>query len=73
MEPTSEQLFDQVKELYKEMMRERAKEKYRAWDREYKRTKYQNDAGYREMRKAQTRAQREKKKEEAAQNATANI
>lgn len=67
MEATNnEQLFDQVKELYKDMMRERAKEKYRAWDREYKRAKYQNDPEYRELRKAQTRAQREKKKAEAA-------
>jgi hypothetical protein len=59
-------LFDQVKELYKDMMRERAKEKYRVWDREYKRAKYQSDPEYREHRKAQTKLQREKKKDAAA-------
>jgi hypothetical protein len=64
--------FDQIKELYKDMLKERAKEKFRVWDREYKRVKYQNDPEYREMRKAQTRAQREKKKAEA-EAVTANI
>ena len=60
--------FDQVKELYKEMLKDRAKEKYRIWDREYKKRRYDTDPEFREKRKAQSQAQRDKTKVEQISN-----
>lgn len=57
--------FEEVKELYKEMMNERSKERWRAYDREYKLLKYHSDPEYREKKKLQTKERREKKKVEA--------
>ena len=56
--------FDQIKELYKEMLKDRAKEKYRIWDREYKKRRYDTDPEFREKRKALSTATRLKKKAE---------
>ena len=56
--------FDQVKELYKEMLKDRAKEKYRIWDREYKKRRYETEPEYRAKRIASTKAQRDRKKAE---------
>ena len=56
--------FEQVKELYKEMLKDRAKEKYRIWDREYKKKRYENEPEYRSKRIASTKAQRDRKKAE---------
>ena len=56
--------FDQIKELYKEMLKDRAKEKYRIWDREYKKRRYETDPEFREKRKAQSNATRLRKKAE---------
>ena len=60
--------FDQVKELYKEMLKERARDKYRIWDREYKKRRYDTDPEFREKRKAQSQAQRDKTKVEQISN-----
>ena len=60
--------FEQVKELYKDMLKERAKEKFRIWDREYKKRRYETDSEFREKRKAQSRAQRDKTKVEQISN-----
>lgn len=60
--------FEQVKELYKEMLKDRAKEKYRIWDREYKKRRYETDPEFREKRKAQSQARRDKKKIEQSSN-----
>jgi hypothetical protein len=57
--------FEEVKELYKEMMNERSKERWRTYDREYKLLKYHTDPEYREKKKLQTKQRREKKKAEA--------
>ena len=56
--------FDEVKQLYKDMLKERAKEKYRIWDREYKKRRYDNDPEFREKRKALSTATRLQKKAE---------
>ena len=56
--------FDQIKELYKEMLKDRAKEKYRIWDREYKKRRYETDPEFREKRKALSTATRLQKKAE---------
>lgn len=56
--------FDEVKQLYKEMLKERAKEKYRIWDREYKKKRYETDPEFREKRKALSMATRLQKKAE---------
>ena len=60
--------FEQVKELYKEMLKDRAKEKYRIWDREYKKRRYETDPEFREKRKAQSQSRRDKKKLEQSSN-----
>jgi polyhydroxyalkanoate synthesis regulator phasin len=52
--------FEEVKELYKDMMRERAKEKYRLWDREYKRMRYEIDPEFREKQKQKAKERRER-------------
>lgn len=52
--------FEDVKELYKDMMRERAKEKYRMWDREYKKMRYETDPEFREKQKQKAKEQRER-------------
>lgn len=52
--------FDQIKELYKDMLKERAKEKYRIWDREYKKMKYELDPAFREKAKQKSKQQRER-------------
>lgn len=60
--------FEQIKEVYKEMMKERARDKYRIWDREYKKRRYDTDPEFREKRKAQSQAQRDKTKVEQISN-----
>ena len=60
--------FDEVKQLYKDMLKDRAKEKYRIWDREYKKRRYDTDPEFREKRKAQSQAQRDKTKVEQISN-----
>jgi polyhydroxyalkanoate synthesis regulator phasin len=52
--------FEEVKELYKDMLRERAKEKYRIWDREYKKMRYEIDPEFREKQKQQAKERRER-------------
>lgn len=52
--------FEQIKELYKDMLKERAKEKYRIWDREYKKMKYDLDPEFREKAKQKSKQQRER-------------
>jgi len=51
--------FEEVKELYKDMLRERAKEKYRIWDREYKKMRYETDPEFREKQKQKAKERRE--------------
>jgi hypothetical protein len=52
--------FEDIKELYKDMLKERAKEKYRIWDREYKKMRYETDPEFREKRKQKAKEQRER-------------
>lgn len=52
--------FEQIKELYKDMLKERAKEKYRIWDREYKKMRYESDPEFREKQKQKSKTQRER-------------
>jgi hypothetical protein len=52
--------FEEVKELYKDMLRERAKEKYRIWDREYKKMRYEIDPVFREKQKQKAKERRER-------------
>jgi hypothetical protein len=52
--------FEQIKELYKDMLKERAKEKYRIWDREYKKMRYELDPEFREKAKQKSKIQRER-------------
>jgi polyhydroxyalkanoate synthesis regulator phasin len=52
--------FEEVKELYKDMLRERAKEKYRIWDREYKKMRYEIDPEFREKQKQKAKERRER-------------
>jgi len=52
--------FEEIKELYKDMLRERAKEKYRIWDREYKKMRYENDPEFREKQKQKAKERRER-------------
>ena len=52
--------FDQIKELYKDMLKERAKEKYRLWDREYKKMRYETDTEFREKQKQYAKQRRER-------------
>ena len=59
--------FEEIKELYKDMLKERAKEKWRIYDREYKRIRYETDLEYREKKKQQIKEQRERKKLEKQQ------
>lgn len=54
--------FEQIKELYKDMLKERAREKQRSWDREYKKKRYTDDPEFREKHKELVRLTREKKK-----------
>lgn len=51
--------FDEIKELYKDMLKERAKEKFRLWDREYKKMKYQTDPEFREKQKQKSQERRD--------------
>ena len=52
--------FDEIKELYKDMLKERAKEKYRLWDREYKRMRYETDPEFREKQKQKSQERRDR-------------
>jgi bisphosphoglycerate-dependent phosphoglycerate mutase len=52
--------FDEIKELYKDMLKERAKEKYRLWDREYKKMRYETDPEFREKQKQYAKERRER-------------
>jgi hypothetical protein len=66
--------FEQIKEVYKEMMKERAKEKFRNWDREYKKMRYHTDSDFRAKRIALSTATRLKKiAEKEAKKITENI
>ena len=66
--------FEQVKELYKEMMKERAKEKFRIWDRGYKKRRYDTEPEFRAKRLALSNATRLRKKaEKEATKITENI
>ena len=66
--------FDEVKQLYKEMMKERAKEKFRTWDREYKKMRYHTDPEFRAKRISLSTSTRLKKKaEKEATKITENI
>ena len=56
--------FDEVKQLYKDMLKERARDKYRIWDREYKKRRYDAEPEFRAKRLASTKAQRDRKKAE---------
>lgn len=58
--------FEDIKELYKGMLKERAKEKYRMWDREYKKMKYETDPEFREKQKQKAKEQRERIKAASA-------
>jgi hypothetical protein len=50
--------FEQIKEVYKEMMKERAKEKFRIWDADYKKKRYHADPEFRAQRLASSNARR---------------
>lgn len=52
--------FEDIKELYKDMLKERAKEKYKIWDREYKRMRYETDPEFREKQKQKAKEQRDR-------------
>ena len=54
--------FEQVKELYKDMMKERAREKQRQWDKEYKKIRYNTDPEFRAKHLEIVKLSREKKK-----------
>lgn len=62
--------FDEIKELYKDMLKERAKEKFRLWDREYKKMKYQTDPEFREKQKQKSQERRDCTKATSESNKT---
>lgn len=62
MENTDPILFEQIRDLYKDMLKERAKDKYRMWDREYKRMRYETDPEFRDKQKQKAKEQRERNK-----------
>jgi bisphosphoglycerate-dependent phosphoglycerate mutase len=62
MENTEPISFEQIRDLYKDMLKERAKEKYRIWDREYKKMRYEIDPEFRDKQKQKAKEQRERNK-----------
>lgn len=62
MENTDPISFEQIRDLYKDMLKERAKEKYRIWDREYKKMRYEIDPEFRDKQKQKAKEQRERNK-----------
>lgn len=62
MEKTDTITFEEIRDLYKDMLKERAKEKYRIWDREYKKMRYEFDPEFRDKQKQKAKEQRERNK-----------
>ena len=62
MEKTDTITFEEIRDLYKDMLKERAKEKYRIWDREYKKMRYEIDPEFRDKQKQKAKEQRERNK-----------
>ena len=62
MENTEQISFEEIRDLYKDMLKERAKEKYRIWDREYKKMRYEIDPEFRDKQKQKAKEQRERNK-----------
>ena len=62
MEKTDTITFEEIRDLYKDMLKERAKEKYRIWDREYKKMRYEIDTEFRDKQKQKAKEQRERNK-----------
>jgi bisphosphoglycerate-dependent phosphoglycerate mutase len=62
MENTEQISFEEIRDLYKDMLKERAKEKYRIWDREYKKMRYEIDPEFRDKQRQRAKEQRERNK-----------